>query len=228
MAQMVMKMLDQNAGLMLGLSLLNSRDDKNLLRNVMPALAAMSQQQVNQQQAPPQFAQAMQNVSQPYQSFSQTPNGYAGMSVTPTQNGVKASAIGFQADPAALGYSDSVVPQIAQSIARLESGGRYSALGPMTNSGDRAYGRYQVMGNNIPVWTKEVLGQSLTPQQFVNDPQAQDKVALAKMNQYYQKYGTPHDVASMWFSGRPARSNFSRDVLGTSVPSYVKNVVSNL
>lgn len=121
---------------------------------------------------------------------------------------------------------DNIVNRIANAIGMVESSNNYKALGPQTKSGDRAYGKYQVMGNNVPVWTKEVLGQSLTPQQFLANQQAQDKVALAKMGQYYNKYQTPHDVASMWFSGRPAQNNWRRDVTGTSVPTYMKRVLS--
>src|SRR5688500_8767678 len=46
-----------------------------------------------------------------------------------------------------------------QAIAGIESGGRYNAIGPRTKNGDRAYGKYQVMGNNVPVWTKAALGR---------------------------------------------------------------------
>jgi hypothetical protein len=54
----------------------------------------------------------------------------------------------------------------ANAIKRIESSGNYGALGPATRNGDRAYGAYQVMGNNIPDWTKQHYGQALTPQQF--------------------------------------------------------------
>ena len=45
------------------------------------------------------------------------------------------------------------------AIASIESGGRYNAMGPRTNKGDRAYGKYQMMGNNIPGWTRMALGR---------------------------------------------------------------------
>src|SRR5690348_11620676 len=62
----------------------------------------------------------------------------------------------------------------AHAISANESGGNYGALGPVTRTGDRAYGKYQVMGANIPQWTAEVLGHAMTPQQFLASPQAQD------------------------------------------------------
>lgn len=108
------------------------------------------------------------------------------------------------------------------ALGTIESGNNYSALGPRTEAGNQAYGRYQVMDFNIPVWTKEVLGSPLTPQEFLKDKQAQDAVAAAKFGQYVEQTGNPYDAASMWFSGRPmARAGNAADVTGTSVPEYV-------
>jgi hypothetical protein len=108
----------------------------------------------------------------------------------------------------------------ADAISSIESGGRYGLLGPVTRSGDRAYGRYQVMGNNIGPWTREVLGQSLTPAQFLANPQAQDAVFNAKFGGYVQRYG-PEGAARAWFAGPGGMNDPNRrDVLGTSVGDY--------
>lgn len=116
----------------------------------------------------------------------------------------------------------------ANAISSIESGGNYNAIGPVTASGDRAYGRYQVMGNNIPSWTKEALGMSLTPQQFLANPAAQDAVFRHRFGGYVQKYGTYEDAASVWFSGRPlSQAGNARDILGTTVPAYVSNFARN-
>ena len=121
--------------------------------------------------------------------------------------------------------SGADITKIAKAIGQFESGGRYNAVGPDTGKGNKALGKYQVMASNVPSWTKEALGKSLTPQQFLNSPEAQDAVAQYKMNQYYQKYGTVEDVASVWFSGRPvSKAGNAKDVIGTSVPKYISNV----
>lgn len=101
----------------------------------------------------------------------------------------------------------------AQAIKDIESsGGNYGAVGPATNSGDRAYGAYQVMGNNIPDWTETHYGQRLTPDQFLKNKAAQDAVFHGQFGSYVDKYGTPQDAASAWFTGRPiARNNNSSD-----------------
>jgi len=110
----------------------------------------------------------------------------------------------------------------ANAISSIESGGRYAALGPQTASGDRAYGKYQVMGQNIPSWTKAALGQELTPQQFLADPSAQDAVFAHRFGGYVTKAGNPQDAAAMWFTGRPlAQGAGAKDALGTSGQAYV-------
>lgn len=116
------------------------------------------------------------------------------------------------------------VSRLTSAIGRLESHNDYGSVGVPTRSGDRAYGKYQVMGANIPSWTKEILGVPMTVKDFLNNPAAQDAVARSKLGSYLNKYGNINDASSMWFSGRPAHNNQSRDVLGTSVPQYVSAV----
>lgn len=121
------------------------------------------------------------------------------------------------ADPA-------LIDSIAGRIAGIESGGgNYAALGPTTDKGDRAYGKYQIMGSNIPSWTQEALGKPLTPEQFLADQDAQEKTAKHRMGVYLDEYGTPEDVASMWHSGLPYKEAVARgrkDQLGTTTESY--------
>jgi hypothetical protein len=71
--------------------------------------------------------------------------------------------------------------------------------------GDRAYGAYQVMGKNIPSWTKEALGRELTPAQFLASRAAQDAVFNHRFGSYIAKTGNAQDAASMWHSGRPLK-----------------------
>lgn len=111
------------------------------------------------------------------------------------------------------------LPDFANAIAGIESGGRYDLLGPPTK-GDRAYGKYQVMGANVPEWTRAALGQPLTPEQFLASPEAQDAVFQHRFGQYVQKYG-PEGAAKAWFAGEKGMNNpNARDVLGTSVSGY--------
>jgi hypothetical protein len=116
------------------------------------------------------------------------------------------------------------INKIMHAIGQFESGDNYGSRGVPTKSGDRAYGKYQIMGSNIPVWSKEALGRTVTTNEFLANPEIQDAIAQAKMKAYLDKYGNVGDVASAWFSGRPLRNNFYKDILGTSVPDYVKAI----
>ncbi|WP_174800679.1 phage tail length tape measure family protein [Martelella limonii] len=109
------------------------------------------------------------------------------------------------------------------AIAAIESGGRYGALGPVTASGDRAYGRYQVMGANVGPWTEQTLGYAMSPSAFLSSPKAQDAVFDKIFGGYLSRYGNANDAASTWFTGRPlATGGSAADILGTTGTSYVQ------
>ena len=121
------------------------------------------------------------------------------------------------------------VEHVKNAIGSVESNHNFAAIGPIQTNGDRAYGAYQVMGSNIPSWTQKWFGKTLTPSQFLANPQAQEAVAKGQMGEYYQKFGNANDVASMWFSGRPyndAAGSGVKDSLGTTVPGYLQKVAS--
>jgi hypothetical protein len=114
------------------------------------------------------------------------------------------------------------------AIAAIESqgSGDYSALGPVTKGGDRAYGRYQVMGSNIGPWTQQALGRSMSPQEFLASPDAQNKVFDTVFGGYLQKHG-PQDAASMWFTGKPlAQGAGLSDVNGMTGQRYADRFAS--
>ena len=110
-------------------------------------------------------------------------------------------------------------------MAEIESGGRYTALGTVTKNGDRAYGKYQVMGRNIPVWTETHLGKRMTIQEFVDNPLAQDLLAGIILTKRIGTQHNTHDPIAMRFSGQPLEGNIAQDITGTTVPSYVARVL---
>jgi hypothetical protein len=116
-----------------------------------------------------------------------------------------------------------MTPLYRKAIQSIESsGGDYSLRGPVTKSGDRAYGAYQVMGNNIPEWTQTHVGRRMTPDEFLADKDAQDKVFDGQFGSYVNKYGNPQDAASAWFTGGPRATGANKkDLLGTSGSGYV-------
>jgi len=115
-------------------------------------------------------------------------------------------------------------------IAQRETGGHddpYSVIGPPSRTGDKPYGKYQVMGENIPVWTKEALGTAMTPEQFLADTDAQEKVATHKLGQYYANTGSPAEAAKMWLGGPNYNPN-AKDALGTTPGQYAIDVLRNM
>lgn len=123
----------------------------------------------------------------------------------------------------ALTQASSSMSAAAAAIRTIESGsaaGNYSARGPVTASGDRAYGAYQVMGNNIASWSKAALGQSVSIKEFVSNAAIQDKVFQNQFGRYMEKYG-PEGASRAWFAGEGGMKNFkAQDVVGTSVGGY--------
>lgn len=148
----------------------------------------------------------------------------AALRVSPTAYAAAGRELGASIAPAISGSLNNSLSSYAAAIRKVESGsyaGDYNAMGPVTRSGDRAYGAYQVMGNNIASWTKEVLGHSLSIQDFLDDRNAQDRVFQAKFGQSLEKFGNFADATSVWFSGRPvSRAGNASDGYNT-VPQYI-------
>ncbi len=121
--------------------------------------------------------------------------------------------------------------QYASAIKLIESAGSggYSALGPITANGDRAYGAYQVMGANIGPWTKSALGFSMSPQDYLKSSSAQDAVFNKIFGGYVDKFGAS-GAAQAWFGGPGSvgRGGGVADMLGTTGTDYVNKFNSAL
>jgi hypothetical protein len=115
------------------------------------------------------------------------------------------------------------LPEFKRRLARNESSiskTPYTLIGEESRRGDYPYGKYQVMGENIPKWTKKYLGKEMTPQEFLADPDAQEKVADGQGGYYLSKYN-PTDAAAAWFAGEKGMNDTKRkDTLGTHVAEY--------
>lgn len=137
------------------------------------------------------------------------------------QNGGQQIAAGYGMQPPKGGQGGA-----ADAIAGIESGGRYDAVGPETGKG-RALGKFQVMSFNVAPWTKEILGQEMTPEEFLKNPDAQEKVFQGKFGQYVAKYG-PGGAARAWFAGEGGMNNpNAADVNGMTVAGYEKKFLAN-
>lgn len=89
------------------------------------------------------------------------------------------------------------------AISGQESGGNYDAV----NSRTGASGRYQIMPENWPVWSREAGLPADAPM----TPENQDKVAEYKLKQYVDAYGY-RGAAIAWYAG-PGALEYSEDAL---------------
>ncbi len=144
---------------------------------------------------------------------------------TQTSNNSSSSA---NTDPTTTGSTSnngSTTAADRQAIKNIESsGGNYNAVGNMVTSGQyagqRALGAYQVMEGNIPDWSQKYYGQTLTSQQFLSNPAAQDAVFDGEFGRLKSKYGGA-GAAQAWFAGEGGMKNLGNtDVNGMSVGRY--------
>jgi hypothetical protein len=168
----------------------------------------------------------------PDNAFDFSPLARLGQQLAPKDNslaslGDRATPDVWQGGTAPVSYTGGS-DRFGRAIAGIESGGKYDLTGPVTKSGDRAYGKYQIMGNNIPDWSRAALGTAMTPQQFLADPNAQEAVFKHRFGQYVDKYG-PTGAAKAWFAGEGGMNNpNASDLYGTTVASYARRFNAGL
>lgn len=106
-----------------------------------------------------------------------------------------------------------------------QESGNYSA-----HNSAGAMGAYQILASNIPSWSKEALGHSISVNTFMNNPRLQDKIAQFKFMQYVRKYGYAGAAAS-WYAGEGNHANIndnSPQYGGPSIHDYVQSVLGRM
>jgi hypothetical protein len=101
-----------------------------------------------------------------------------------------------------------------RAIGYLESGGRYDAV----NAVSGAYGKYQIMPVNWPVWAKAAIGDAAAPA----SPENQEKVARDRFIRLYAWLGSWPRVAYWWLTGKTGPV----DTWSVYARRYVDNVMS--
>ena len=147
----------------------------------------------------------------------------------PIQSGSRFGAASTEVSPE--------VENIYKAIVGQESGGDYNAVNP--NSG--ALGIAQVMPSNISQWSQEVLGQSITPEQFLQNPDIQDKIVKGMMKKMLQKalqftggdfQAAARRVSAEWYAGPSGLNRMDSTVSQAyghpSVRSYTGQVADRL
>jgi hypothetical protein len=118
------------------------------------------------------------------------------------------------------------VAKIVNAISMAESSGGKNTNHPLVKKGiykgQRAIGEYAIMPGNVPQWTKQALGYEMSVEDFKDNPDAQAYVTEYKINEYYNKYGTVEDAASVWFTGKPVKEAGNVSDGYTTAPEYLQ------
>ena len=93
-----------------------------------------------------------------------------------------------------------------RAIFGNESGNNFRAVNP--HSG--ALGIAQVMPENVGPWSQEILGRTVSQQEFLNNPSVQMAIINGKLQKYFQQEAAKgftgevllRRVASIWYSGQ--------------------------
>ena len=95
------------------------------------------------------------------------------------------------------GFTENIsdLDALLRAIGGQESGGDYGA----TNSRTKAFGKYQIMPENWPIWSREAG----LPEGAEQTPENQEIVARYKLGEYLQKYGA-EGAAAAWYGGEGA------------------------
>lgn len=107
-------------------------------------------------------------------------------------------------DPKAI-KNDSV-SRIMQAIANNETGGvktdpySYRKFSGSTAAGDDI-GKYQVTTGELKSWSKQFLGEEITPDEYQGDPTIQDAYMKAKVGHLMDTGATPAEILAMHRGG---------------------------
>lgn len=120
-----------------------------------------------------------------------------------------------------LRFGDSALtPAQWQVGVKAVEGGNYTAQGKAISNpksqyfGQRALGAYGVMPGNLAPWLREANMPSMTTEQFLANPTAQDQLFKFKFGQYVHETGSFNSATDRWFGLGTA------DQLGTTHAMY--------
>lgn len=121
--------------------------------------------------------------------------------------------------------------RLMKAIASQESGGNHEII----NGDSGASGKWQVMPENIPKWSRAALGREITHAEFMADPKIQQQIVSHRLNLYLNQQSTALSleqrirlVASAWYSGQPELWNNTKPQYsnGRQYPSIAEYTAS--
>jgi hypothetical protein len=115
---------------------------------------------------------------------------------------------------------------LGSAIKTMETGSPQGDYNNVNSIG--AHGAGQVMYFNIPAWTKQYYGQTLTPEQFLANPRAQDTVLQGFLSDRVPKVGL-QGAAGEWFAGTDWADKARRGITDhhSTIPNYISTVLGH-
>jgi hypothetical protein len=128
---------------------------------------------------------------------------------------------------AATGGTDAL-SRLMRAIKGQESSGQPNNGYGAYNTSSGADGAYQILDSNIPSWSQQALGHSISTQEFRNTPSEQDAIAKYMLGRYLNQYGLS-GAAAAWYGGPGAVSHMNDKTPYGNYPSmydYVQSILS--
>lgn len=117
--------------------------------------------------------------------------------------------------------------RFVNAISGQESGGNYSSVNPQSG----ALGKYQIIPGNIPSWSRQILGKSISTSQFLKSPDLQERIARGMLLRYYKQYGAA-GAAAAWYGGPGVAKKWKtlRNPQGAypSIYNYVNQILQRM
>lgn len=130
------------------------------------------------------------------------------------------------ADGHDISYGQRILPPdlAAKTISSMEQDNRgYDTYVDSKTVHGHALGKYGIMEDNLPGWLRMAGLQDMTPQAFLKDHDAQEKVFATVFGAMQTKWGNFNDAASEWLTGKGLNdpTNVAQDRFGTNATKYV-------
>jgi hypothetical protein len=101
----------------------------------------------------------------------------------------------------------------------MESSDRYDIVHPPAKNGQVALGRYGILASGLADDSQKYYGRVVSQQEFLKNPEIQDKIFDGRFGDLVQKYGV-EGASRAWFAGEGGMNNASASDGNTTVANY--------
>jgi len=105
-------------------------------------------------------------------------------------------------------------------VGKMEGGGSYQTQVD-AGKGRTALGMYGVLDTNLPEWGPKYLGRAISKEEYLANPELQDRLAQGAFGELRAKYGSGGAAARAWLAGEGGMNDPGRrDAFGTNPFSH--------